>query len=120
LLEGIKVNDPEIKTIKTLVCDHYQEMDKFQQVRNSLLEEITFISHGGNTNNTGDEGAGTGRQHYISAIDDDCGRGRGRFGGLGCHGCGHGQFSGGHGGCGGTNLFNGVDVSNLTCSFTGA
>jgi hypothetical protein len=30
LLEGIKVNDLEIKTIKTLVRDHYQEMGKFQ------------------------------------------------------------------------------------------
>jgi hypothetical protein len=75
LLEGIKVNDPEIKTIKTLVHDHYQETGEFQQACNCLLEEITFIYHGGSTN-TCDEGAGTGRKRYISATDNDRGRGR--------------------------------------------
>jgi hypothetical protein len=89
LFEGIKVNDPEIKTIKTLVRDHYQETGKFQQACNCLSEEITFIYHGGNTN-TGDEGAGTGRKCYISTTDDDRGRGHGRFGGRGGHGHGRG------------------------------
>ena len=118
LLEGIKVNDPEIKTIKTLVRDRYQETGEFQLACNRLSEEITFIYHGANINNTGDDGAGTGRKRYISATDDDRGRGRGRFGGRG--GRGRGRFSGGRGGCGGrggrggTNLCNGVNVTNPT------
>jgi hypothetical protein len=99
---------------------------------NHLSEEITFIYHGGNTNNTGDDGAGTGRKRCISATDDDCGRGRGRFGGCGGHGHGRGCISGGRGGHGhhgrhgrrgghgGTYLLNGVDVSNPTHSFSGA
>jgi hypothetical protein len=78
LLEGIKVNDPKIKTIKTLVHDHYQETGEFQQVCNRLSEEITFIYHGsGNANNAGDDGAGTGRKRYISETDNDRGRGCG-------------------------------------------
>jgi hypothetical protein len=58
-LEGIKVNDPEIKPIKTLVRDCYQETGEFQQACNHCSQEITFIYHGGNTNNAGDDGAGT-------------------------------------------------------------
>jgi hypothetical protein len=73
LLKGINVNDPEIKTIKTLACNLYQETGEFQQAFNHLWEEITFIYHGGNTNKTGDDGAGTGRKHYISANDNDRG-----------------------------------------------
>jgi hypothetical protein len=87
LLEGIKMNDPEIKTIKTLVHDRYQEMGEFQLACNCLSEEITFIYHGGNTN-TGDEGAGTGRKCYISTTDNDRSRGHGRFGGRGGRGRG--------------------------------
>ena len=75
------------------------------------MEEITFIYYGSNTH-----------KRYISATDNDQGRGHGQFVGHGGRGhfCGGRGGRGGHGGRGGTNLLNGVDVSNPNRAFSGA
>jgi len=118
LIKGMKNTHAAVESAKSICLDkHLVDFDQAVNYMSGQVARIFPKSYESSTK----------RKRQISGVDTE-GRGRGRGSGCGGHGCGRGRYGGhgggrvgrsGRGGSGvGTTMMNGVDVADVTRSFS--
>jgi len=113
LIKGMKNTHAAVESAKPICLDKHS-VDQAVNYMSGQIARLFPKSYESSTK----------RKHQISGVDTE-GRGRGRGSGRGGRGCGRGRYGGrgggrgGRGGSGGgTTMMNGVDVADVTRSFS--
>ena len=113
LIKGINTGDAELQASKAVIMQNYPR--DFVGACAYFSQQVSRLHGGAQLEDR------KYRKRRISEVNTSGGRGRGRGRGRG-HGQGHGGGRGGQGGhhekSGGKTVINGIDVSDLTRSFT--